>query len=261
MGKDASEKYAEAEESLPDAPSRAESASDDGSLPPVPATGDAADASPMPDSPPSPTTATPCPPRIRRRRRRSSPTSGHQRAVQYECGSGYPEVSTKLDYDEAKAEWKAAAVTDINGQYLSVCGSTYDDLEPLGPGIGLWFRTLKSLALYFGLMSLPVACMLANYLYLYYNPDSDLDEDTMEVLARVTTGVAATTLQEETIAGWDVRTIMLVLAALDLHRMSLDRAVALSPTPDEEENKLFAGVGYQGRHRGARTASPRTSER
>ena len=64
-------------------------------------------------------------------------------------------------------------------------------------------------------MSLPVACMLANYLYLYYNPDSDLDEDTMEVLARVTTGVAATTLQEETIAGWDVRTIMLVIAALD----------------------------------------------
>ena len=96
-----------------------------------------------------------------------------------------------------------------------MCGSTHDDLEPLGPGIGLWFRTLKSLALYFALMSFPVACMLANYLYLYYNPDSDLDEDTMEVLARVTTGVAATTLQEETIAGWDVRTIMLVIAALD----------------------------------------------
>ena len=46
-----------------------------------------------------------------------------------------PQVSTKLDYDEAKAEWKAAAVTDINGQYLSVCGSTYDDLEPLGAAL------------------------------------------------------------------------------------------------------------------------------
>ena len=217
MGKDASEKYAEAEESLPDAPAETESASDDGSLPAVPATGDAADASPMPDSPTlsDHRNSMSAEDKEKEAAKLANEQSQQQSAYEDAMSDRLPEVSTKLDYDEAKAEWKAAAVTDINGQYLSVCGSTYDDLEPLGPGIGLWFRTLKSLALYFGLMSLPVACMLANYLYLYYNPDSDLDEDTMEVLARVTTGVAATTLQEETIAGWDVRTIMLVIAALD----------------------------------------------
>ena len=208
MGKDASEKYAEAEESLPDAPAETESASDDGSLPPVPATGDAADASPMPDSPTlsDHRNSMSAEDKEKEAAKLANEQSQQQSAYEDAMSDRLPEVSTKLDYDEAKAEWKAAAVTDINGQYLSVCGSTYDDLEPLGPGIGLWFRTLKSLALYFGLMSLPRACMLANYLYLYYNPDSDLDEDTMEVLARVTTGVAATTLQEETIAGWDVRT-------------------------------------------------------
>ena len=37
----------------------------------------------------------------------------------------------------------------------------------------------------------------------------------MEVLARLTTGVAATTTQEDTINGWDVRTVMLAIACLD----------------------------------------------
>ena len=73
-----------------------------------------------------------------------------------------PDINTKLDFDEAKAEWKRAAVTDINGQYISVCGSGYEDLEPLGPGIGLWFRTLKSLALYFFLMTALMAFVIYN---------------------------------------------------------------------------------------------------
>jgi len=127
-----------------------------------------------------------------------------------------PDINTKLDFDEAKAEWKRAAVTDINGQYISVCGSGYADLEPLGPGIGLWFRTLKSLALYFFLMTLLMVFVIYNAVYLYYNDDSDMDEDTMEVLARVTTGVVATTSQEDTIEGWDMRLVMLIISCLDV---------------------------------------------
>ena len=127
-----------------------------------------------------------------------------------------PDINTKLDFDEAKAEWKRAAVTDINGQYISVCGSGYEDLEPLGPGIGLWFRTLKSLALYFFLMTLLMAFVIYNAVYRYYNEDSDMDEDTMEVLARVTTGVVATTSQDKTVEGWDMRLVMLVISCLDV---------------------------------------------
>ena len=138
-----------------------------------------------------------------------------QSAYEEAMSENLPEIHRELDYDEAKAGWKEAAVTDRNGQYIPVCASTLNDLEPLGPGIGLWFRTLKSLGLYFLLMSLPIGLMLAHYLYLYYNDDSDMDEDTMEVLARLTTGVAATTTQEDTINGWDVRTVMLAIACLD----------------------------------------------
>lgn len=43
-----------------------------------------------------------------------------------------PDISTKLDYKEAKQMWKESAVTDINGKYISVCGSGYAELEPLG---------------------------------------------------------------------------------------------------------------------------------
>ena len=127
-----------------------------------------------------------------------------------------PDINTKLDFDEAKAEWKRAAVTDINGQYISVCGSGYEELEPLGPGIGLWFRTLKALALYFFLMTLLMVFVIYNAVYLYYNADSDMDEDTMEVLARVTTGVVATTSQEKTVEGWDMRLVMLIISCLDV---------------------------------------------
>jgi hypothetical protein len=127
-----------------------------------------------------------------------------------------PGVNPKLDFNEAKDRWKEAAVTDINGQYISVCGSGYNDLEPLGPGIGLWFRTLKSLALYFTLMTLLVGLVIYNFIYLYYNPESDMDEDTMGALARVTAGVMATTDQTDSIGGIDIRTIMLVVVSIDV---------------------------------------------
>lgn len=127
-----------------------------------------------------------------------------------------PTVDTKLDFDEAKGGWKEAAVTDINGQYISVCGSGYDDLEPLGPGIGLWFRTLKALALYFSLMTLLMIFVVYNFIYLYYNPDSDMDEDTMEALSRITVGVMATTGQDDSVEGIDMRDIMLAVASIDV---------------------------------------------
>ena len=37
----------------------------------------------------------------------------------------------------------------------------------------------------------------------------------MEVLARLTTGVAATTSQTETVAGWDIRTVMFAISMMD----------------------------------------------
>jgi chemotaxis protein histidine kinase CheA len=126
-----------------------------------------------------------------------------------------PKVSDCLDYDEAKEEWKYAAVTDKHGKYLPVWRSTFADIEMLGTGIGLWFRTLKAMSLYFFVMSIPTMMILGNYLYLYYNPDSDLSEDTMEVLARLTTGVAATTAQTKTVAGWDIRTVMFAISVID----------------------------------------------
>lgn len=141
-----------------------------------------------------------------------------QTASEYEelMSDRLPGVNPKLDFNEAKDRWKEAAVTDINGQYISVCGSGYNDLEPLGPGIGLWFRTLKSLALYFTLMTLLVGLVIYNFIYLYYNPESDMDEDTMGALARVTAGVMATTDQTDSIGGIDIRTIMLVVVSIDV---------------------------------------------
>jgi len=64
-------------------------------------------------------------------------------------------------------------------------------LEPLGTGIGLWFRSLKSLAWFFSIMSLAGGLMLWNYLYIYYNNQSDLDESDLDLLARLSLGVAA----------------------------------------------------------------------
>ena len=126
-----------------------------------------------------------------------------------------PIVSKELDFDEAEQRWKDAAVTDKKGEYIPFWSSTYADMEMLGTGIGLWFRTLKAMALYFALMSLPTMIMVGHYLYLYYNDKSDLDSDTIEVLARFTTGVATTTNQKETFGGWDVKDVMLALAAID----------------------------------------------
>lgn len=126
-----------------------------------------------------------------------------------------PAVSNRLDYDEAREEWKRAAVTDQEGKYIPVWRSTSADIEMLGTGIGLWFRILKAMSLYFLVMSTPVAIILGNYLYLYYNDNSDLSADTLDLLARFTTGVAATTTQSETVAGWDIRTVMFAVSAMD----------------------------------------------
>lgn len=118
-------------------------------------------------------------------------------------------------------EWKDAAVTNKDGKLISVWRSNYADLETLGTGIGLWFRTLKAMALYFTIMSIPMCVILTHYLYLYYNPESDLAGDTMEALARFTTGVAATTTQDNTIAGWDVRSVMLAISGVDCFVVSV----------------------------------------
>jgi len=45
--------------------------------------------------------------------------------------------------------------------------------------------------------------------------------DTMEALARFTTGVAATTTQDNTIAGWDVRSVMLAISGVDCFVVSV----------------------------------------
>ena len=108
-----------------------------------------------------------------------------------------PVVSKTLDYDEAKAGWKESAVTDNNGEYIPFWSSRkkfLSNIEFLGPGMGLYFRMLRNFALYFFLMSIPVGCVIAHYMYLYYNPDSDLDDESMDALARVTTGVTASTV-------------------------------------------------------------------
>ena len=133
-------------------------------------------------------------------------------------GDELPVVSKTLDYDEAKALWKESAVTDNNGEYIPFWSSRkrfLGDIEMLGPGMGLYFRMLRNFALYFFLMSIPVGCVIAHYMYLYYNPDSDLDDESMDALARVTTGVTASTSQDDTIGGWDVRDVMLAVVSLD----------------------------------------------
>ena len=119
---------------------------------------------------------------------------------------------------EAQAGWKESAVTDNNGEYIPFWSSRkqfLSNIEFLGPGMGLYFRMLRNFALYFFLMSIPVGCVIAHYMYLYYNPDSDLDDESMDALARVTTGVTASTSQEDTIGGWDVRKVMLAVVGLD----------------------------------------------
>ena len=129
-----------------------------------------------------------------------------------------PVVSKTLDYEEAKAGWKESAVTDNNGEYIPFWSSRkkfLSNIEFLGPGMGLYFRMLRNFALYFFLMSIPVGCVIAHYMYLYYNPDSDLDDESMDALARVTTGVTASTSQDDTIGGWDVRKVMLAVVGLD----------------------------------------------
>jgi len=143
--------------------------------------------------------------------------SHNRRNAEYEVAmdDGLPAVTPKLDYDEAKAEWNDQAVTDLNGRAIPVWRSNLTDIENLGTGIGLWFRTLRSMAIYFTVMSIPMGAMLTHYLYLFYNPASDLDGDTMSSMAQVTTGVVATTNQDDTIGGWNVKTVMLTVSSLD----------------------------------------------
>ena len=46
-----------------------------------------------------------------------------QSAYEEAMSENLPEIHRELDYDEAKAGWKEAAVTDRNGQYIPVCAS------------------------------------------------------------------------------------------------------------------------------------------
>jgi DNA-directed RNA polymerase II subunit RPB7 len=43
-----------------------------------------------------------------------------------------------------------------------------------------------------------------------------MDEDTMQILARVTTGVVAATTQSDTFRGWDMKMIMLIVSCIDV---------------------------------------------
>lgn len=121
----------------------------------------------------------------------------------------------KLDYAEAEAHWKAEAVTGINGEYLPFWKTELHELEHLGPGVGLWFRSLKGFGKFFAYCTIPIMIILCQYLYLYYNSDSDMDRSSTENLAELTTGVAAATSQDETMFGINMKTIMFVISCLD----------------------------------------------
>ena len=55
-------------------------------------------------------------------------------------------------------------MTDKYGEYIPFWKSTFADIEMLGTGIGLWFRTLKAMSLYFFVMSIPGCMILGHYL-------------------------------------------------------------------------------------------------
>ena len=76
------------------------------------------------------------------------------------CACGVDGVDELCGEDE----WKQAAVTDKYGEYIPFWKSTFADIEMLGTGIGLWFRTLKAMSLYFFVMSIPGCMILAHYL-------------------------------------------------------------------------------------------------
>jgi len=63
-----------------------------------------------------------------------------------------PALSEQLSYRDARDVWQKAKVTK-DGKSISVLRSGYKELEPLGAGVGLYFRTLKALAGFFCVVS------------------------------------------------------------------------------------------------------------
>ena len=110
----------------------------------------------------------------------------------------------------ARLENLETAILDKEGDQLPVWGTTTSDLEVLGPGIGLWFAQLKTLAGYFIAATAVLCFCLAFYVYTGQKSEVDVDPEVTTTLGITVAGELAK------VFGTDVRTIMALISALDV---------------------------------------------
>ena len=110
----------------------------------------------------------------------------------------------------ARLENLDTAVLDKDGNQLPVWSSTIQDLDVLGPGIGLWFAQLKSFGWIFVWLTLIASIAVAHYVQM-----SDTVEIEVTPEASTTLGITAASKYAKKY-GIDIRMIMAVLSCLDV---------------------------------------------